>query len=223
MYVAVIGDIVNSKRISAAKRQSVQEMLKRSLSYINKKYKNQIASNFTITLGDEFQALLTTPNQLFEMIDTITLTMKTMDVEIRFGIGLGDITTRINSELSIGADGPAYWYARSAIERIHKEDDYNMNRIGFAYGNHPDVALVNDTIALGEYMKYKWTQSQLDLLAGVIEMGTYTENFRQVDLADTMQLQPKALHKRVSISGIKMYLRSRIEIEKKIARLQDGK
>ncbi|MGP6138630.1 SatD family protein [Jeotgalibaca sp. A127] len=223
MYVAVIGDIVNSKRISAAKRQSVQEMLKRSLSYINKKYKNQIASNFTITLGDEFQALLTTSNHLFEMIDTITLTMKTMDVEIRFGIGLGDITTRINSELSIGADGPAYWYARSAIERIHKEDDYNMNRIGFAYGNHPDVALVNDTIALGEYMKYKWTQSQLDLLAGVIEMGTYTENFRQVDLADTMQLQPKALHKRVSISGIKMYLRSRIEIEKKIARLQDGK
>lgn len=31
---------------------------------------------------------------------------------MRFGIGIGSISTKINSEISIGADGPGYYKAR---------------------------------------------------------------------------------------------------------------
>lgn len=219
MYIAVIGTIKNVENINASKRQNAQEVLNSSLRYINKKYKKQLVSQLTVTIGDQFQGLLKSGNNLFEILDTISLTMKTVGIELYFGIGLGTIITTINPKLSIGADGPAYWNARAAAEHIKAQDDYGMNTIAFNYAKHPDEALINETIALGEYMKFKWTQSQLDLLAGVIEMGAYDDAFRQVDLADTMQLQPKALHKRVSISGIKMYLRSRIEIERKITAL----
>lgn len=220
MYIAIVGQIINYKQIQTYRHQSVHDMLERALRYINKTYQGHIVSNFTITIGNEFQGLLDTPEQLFEMIDTITLTMKTVGVDICIGIGLGKMTTKINKEMSIGADGPAYWQARAALDHLHKENDYGMNKVAFSFDGHPDVKLINTTISLGEYMKFKWTQSQLDLLAGIIEMGTYTETFRQVDLANTMQLQPKALHKRVSISGIKIYLRSRREVENRIGKLQ---
>lgn len=41
--------------------------------------------------------------------------------QVRFGIGVGKILTDINPELSIGADGPAYWHARKAINYIHQK------------------------------------------------------------------------------------------------------
>ena len=59
-YIAIIGDIKNSKKI--VDRGAIQEHLKKILDNINLKYSDCIASKFTITLGDEFQGLLTTGN-----------------------------------------------------------------------------------------------------------------------------------------------------------------
>ncbi len=55
MYCAIIGDLINSKEIK--NRKELQENLKLLLKNINNKY-NCIETDFTITLGDEFQALL---------------------------------------------------------------------------------------------------------------------------------------------------------------------
>lgn len=40
--------------------------------------------------------------------------------EIRFGIGIGAITTQINHEFALGADGPSYHKARNCIETLKK-------------------------------------------------------------------------------------------------------
>lgn len=42
--------------------------------------------------------------------------MSLYPVELRFGIGIGEITTEINTEMALGADGPGYYKAREAIE-----------------------------------------------------------------------------------------------------------
>ncbi|MGB4438298.1 MAG: SatD family protein, partial [Sedimentibacter sp.] len=55
-YIAIIGDIVNSKKID--NRNDVQIKLKSLLKRIDEKYTDDIASDFMITLGDEFQGLL---------------------------------------------------------------------------------------------------------------------------------------------------------------------
>ena len=52
MYFAIIGDIIASKTIS--NRSEVQNHLKRILDQVNEEYKSNIASRFSITLGDEF-------------------------------------------------------------------------------------------------------------------------------------------------------------------------
>lgn len=55
---------------------------------------------------------------IFHLIDLIN---HHMDIPIRFGVGVGSILTDINPDISIGADGPAYWHAREAIRYIHQK------------------------------------------------------------------------------------------------------
>jgi len=43
-------------------------------------------------------------------------------VELRFGIGIGKISTEIFHEVAIGADGPAYYAARLTIEELREQE-----------------------------------------------------------------------------------------------------
>ena len=65
--IAVIGDIVKSKSI--VNRGEVQEQLKTVLNDINQKFADHLASKFTLTLGDEFQAVFRTGDHLLYILD----------------------------------------------------------------------------------------------------------------------------------------------------------
>ena len=114
-YIVIIGDIKHSKSIS--NRYEIQGQLKKTLDYINKKYKTSVAARFLITLGDEFQGLLSTAEPLIDIIGYIQNEM--FPVRIRVGVGIGEITTEINKNAAIGAYGPAFYAARRAIIEIH--------------------------------------------------------------------------------------------------------
>ena len=120
MYCAIIGDIVDSKKIK--NRAEIQTKLENVLLAINKKYEIDIAANFVITLGDEFQGLLKLPKNLTRIIEQIK--MELYPIKLRFGAGIGEIYTEINPKIAIGADGPAYHNAREAIEIIQKNKHY---------------------------------------------------------------------------------------------------
>lgn len=52
MHFAIIGDIVNSKKLT--NRWIIQKELKEILDLVNTDYKEYLVSMFSITLGDEF-------------------------------------------------------------------------------------------------------------------------------------------------------------------------
>lgn len=83
-YIAIIGDIKNSKKIED--RNRVQKKLNEILNDINEKYQDDISAKFIITLGDEFQGLLGDGKNVIEIIEEIQWKMH--PVEIRFGIGM---------------------------------------------------------------------------------------------------------------------------------------
>lgn len=118
MYYAIIGDIKESKKIE--NRGEIQDKLKNVLKDSNELYGKDIAAKFLITLGDEFQGLLKKPTHLLEIIKYIQREM--YPVELRFGIGIGEIYTDIDREAAIGADGPAFYAARNVIDEIHKQE-----------------------------------------------------------------------------------------------------
>ena len=169
-YIAIIGDIRNSKEL--IDRKSVQKMLKSTLDKINEKYQNDIASKFMITLGDEFQGLLSNGDNIMNIIEEIEREM--YPVKIRFGVGVGEITTDINLEMAIGADGPGYYRARSAIEYLKKNEQKKEAhvsdvRLEVDEDNKSVAIMINTILSLIDAVKQKWTDRQREIIWNMIK------------------------------------------------------
>ena len=124
-YLAIIGDIVDSKKITGEQRKQLQYRLEETLDSVNQLYTDYIVSDFLITLGDEFQGLLRPNAPLYEIISRVVEGINTEQdknklVEVRFGIGLGRILTDIK-KVALGMDGPAFHYARIALDLGHSK------------------------------------------------------------------------------------------------------
>lgn len=209
MYFAIIGDIIESKKIS--ERFKVQEKLEEVLAQMNGEYAPFIASNFTITIGDEFQGLLSDSTKILEIIDRIKISMQPVD--IRFGIGVGEITTKINNRLSIGADGPAYWNAREAILEIHNDNDYGKARILIKSDENKNlIRIMNESLRLCDYIESRWRDTQKEVVEKSILKFGYDLKVKQTELAQMLSLSTQALNQRIQSSGYYNYMRVRKEI-----------
>ncbi len=91
---------------TVADRAGLQKSLLGVLARLNKSHAGSLLSPFTLTLGDEFQALLPDASALWRMIANIQAELH--PVRVRFGIGVGEIVTEINREAALGMDGPAF-------------------------------------------------------------------------------------------------------------------
>ena len=165
MYYAIIGDIINSKKIND--RLETQEKLKLFLEEINLYYKNDIAANFIITLGDEFQGLLKNKNNVMKIICEIEMAIT--PIELRFGIGIGDISTDINFDNSSEIDGPAYHRARKMIKEIESRKfqytERHSNIMICSEENNIEIdELLNSILSVCTALKSKWTDRQKEII-----------------------------------------------------------
>ena len=218
MYLALIADVIDSKMVQ--ERFNLQKQLEKAIRKMNELFGDYLASCFTLTLGDEFQALLKVDAPVFQIIDTLRSELS--PTQLRFGIGLGEIATAIDPLQSIGADGPAYWNARAAINLVHQKNDYGNTQIYFSSGNDSKDLLVNALIASGEAIRSGWRGSQEEILLDLLKRFVYSENFSQQDLAQSLDINPSALSKRLKSSSIRVYLRGRAAALASIQNLAKG-
>ncbi len=205
MYLALIADVIDSKMVQ--ERLDLQKQVEKTLQKMNELFGDYLASRFTLTLGDEFQALLKVDAPIFQIIDT--LRSELTPTQLRFGIGLGEIVTAIDPLQSVGADGPAYWNARAAINFVHQKNDYGNTQIYFSSGKENQDFFVNALIASGEAIRSSWRDSQEEILLNLLKRSVYSESFSQQDLAQSLSINPSALSKRLKSSSIRVYLRGR--------------
>mgnify|MGYP000342218241 FL=1 len=218
MYLALIADVIDSKMVQ--ERFDLQKQLEKALQTMNELFGEFLASNFTLTIGDEFQGLLKVDAPVFQMIDTLRSLLT--PTQLRFGIGLGEILTDIDPLQSIGADGPAYWNARAAINLVHQKNDYGNTQIYFSCGKEKQDFFVNALIASGEAIRSGWRGSQEEILLDLLKRCVYSENFSQQDLAQSLEINPSALSKRLKSSSIRVYLRGRAAALASIQSLAKG-
>ncbi|HHV12735.1 MAG TPA: hypothetical protein GXX75_20900 [Clostridiales bacterium] len=198
-YIAIIGDIKASKK--STDRKEIQIRLNDVLREINLKYKKDIASNFTITLGDEFQGLLNQGTNVMNIIFDIE--KKMFPTKLRFGIGVGEITTDINPEISIGSDGPAYYKARESViflkevERRRKTAISSI-RIELDSENRMASELMNTILSLTEVIKNSWTDRQREVIWDMME---YQDG--QVNVANRLKVSQPAIQR--CLTGGKYY------------------
>ena len=169
-YIAIIGDIKGSKSIK--NRNQVQEKLRATLNEINQKYTNDISAKFMITLGDEFQGLLSSGANTMHIISEIERRM--YPIKIRFGVGIGEITTDINHDMAIGADGPGYYKARAAIDYLkenEKRKQMSASDIRFEVdGENQGITItINTILSLLTVIKSAWSDRQREVIWDMLE------------------------------------------------------
>jgi hypothetical protein len=197
--VAIIGDIKGSKKLED--RRVTQKRLKGVLDQINIDYQKDIASKFMITLGDEFQGLLTVGSSAIIIVDRIEREM--YPVRLRFGIGVGEITTEININMPLGADGPAYYNARKAIDELKALENKKMVskssiRIGIQ-GYDGISELTNSIFSLLTAIKETWTPRQVEIINSYLKTGT------QIEAARLLNIDQSTVQKALSSSNYYHY------------------
>jgi hypothetical protein len=175
-YIAIIGDIKKSKQLNS--RYEVQQKLSKLLDTINHDYEAEIVARLMITLGDEFQGLLKVSPAVIFIIDRIEREM--YPVKIRVGIGVGEITTNINAAMPLGADGPAYYNARSVIEKLKVSEKKNKQRIAnisiLIQDNSELSELFNALFSLLAVVKKSWTARRMEIINAYLKhAGTQEE------------------------------------------------
>jgi hypothetical protein len=110
-YLAVIGDVVRSRELP--ERGEFQQQFRRSISRVNEEFSSLIASDFVLTIGDEFQGLLISADRISELLAVMRSGVH--PIEQRVGIGIGVLDTA-KEPVAIGMDGPCFHRARDAIE-----------------------------------------------------------------------------------------------------------
>jgi len=199
MYIAIIGDLVDSKHISD--RNVIQEKLKAILSTINDTYKEEISSKFMITLGDEFQGLLHSGKVVMDIIEIIA--REIFPTRLRFGIGVGEILTSIEYEMPLGADGPAYYNARAVINRFKSVEKKKMTAkadIGIKTDNENNDSLINAIFTQSYFIKSKWTNRQREIINCYLAL-----NEVQSDVALKLGINQSSVQRSLQHSGFYGY------------------
>lgn len=192
-YVAVIGDIVQSRALSSTQRMELQLEFARALQGVNTKYAGSIASRFIITVGDEFQGLLedasVVPDLIWEIEDAMD------QVEFRFGIGYGSLTTGLKPD-AIGMDGPSFHTAREAIVLAKKEKKLGGVFVGFGAS---EDCILNGYARMLWYHRHEWNSTQREV-ARQLRSGRVP-----AQISDALGISQQAVSSRVQSAGWNVY------------------
>ncbi len=164
-YISVVGEIVDAQDLHD--RAKVQKKLETALEDINRRHEDDISAKFMTTIGDEFQGLVCRGASILAILNEIKNRMH--PVKIRFGIGIGEITTEIKEDMAIAAHGPGYEKAREAIRYLRANENKKQTALSDirveAVGDHKErMRLINTIFALITALEYSWSDRQREII-----------------------------------------------------------
>ena len=124
-YIALIADAIASRELPAATRARLQADARAAVKDLNRRYRRVLAARFAVTLGDELQCLLPTPQPVWQLAHDLRARLPTVDWVV--ACGRGPITTPL-APTAPEMDGPGFHEARAAMDRAKRR------RQVFAFG-----------------------------------------------------------------------------------------
>jgi hypothetical protein len=114
VFVALIGDIVGSR--SHKDQRQMLGRLQEAVAEVNRRV--PALQPLQTTIGDEFQGLY---GDLADALRANLLLpmLLTESFEVRVGIGQGPVDVLSPADAPRGQSGPAWWFAREAIDDVH--------------------------------------------------------------------------------------------------------
>jgi hypothetical protein len=184
--IALIGDVVASRRIKP--RVDFDKRLVETLQVLNR-HTPGLLSPYTITIGDEIQALFAQAGTLFH--DALTILSAIYPQRMRFCFAVGELVTPVNPVQAIGMDGPAFHLARDGILDLKKQGDLFTVR-----GEIPNHALLNNVLALISHNLVKWNDTRLRVLVYIMEGKVVKQ------IADTLAVSEQAVYKNINAGAL---------------------
>jgi hypothetical protein len=189
--VCVIADVVASRHVSD--RTALQDQLAATLHAINQN-RHGLLSPYTITLGDEFQAVLQSADGIFA--DLALMQSQVHPTAVRFSIGGGPLATPVNNVSAIGMDGPAFYAARSGIEHLKKTRERLRVSIPGAAAEWIDPVL-----SFISHAQAKWPASRFVILHHLLTGKRVSE------IQPEVRLTPAAVYKSTNAGGLREMVR----------------
>lgn len=191
--VAVIADMIQSRRLSLARRTAVQHELETFLADVNRRYRRSVLAGFLVTLGDEFQGLLGDAGALPDIVQDARERLP--HVRFRIAVGYGALTTPLRKQ-ALGTDGPAWHQARALLRnwRLKKRD-------GVGFAGFGDDDLVLDGVAA--LITFHWNSleaSQRDIITTL----RHHQGLRK-DAARALAISQQNLSNRAQAAGAREY------------------
>jgi len=197
--LVVIGDIVHSRIIK--ERVAFDAKLQGMLSTLNARNES-ILSPYTVTIGDEIQAVFRTADHLFR--DAIVILASIYPQKMRFSYGVGTLITPINPNQAIGMDGLAFYTARDGIEHLKKSGDlFHISGEGI-----PDLRLLQSCLQLVSYQIKDWKPNRLQTLMFL------QENIPVKVIAEKLNVSDQAIYKTINAGGLEVIMQLFDEISK---------
>lgn len=199
MHVAVIGDVVGSRRHD---RRELQVLLDETFALVA----GTVASeqDFTMTIGDEFQGIFARLD--LALVATFLAQTALIDrVGLRFGIGVGEVI-QVGGAPPFQQDGSAWWRAREALDRVRQAERSRGTPPHLATGlvapGHPEEEMTSRYLALRDHIVGGLDRTDGDIVLGLMNGET------QAAIADRIGIDKGAVSRRVSRHGLSALLGS---------------
>ena len=155
-YCVLTCDVKNSKNLK--NWPEILTQIENTLEEINKKFNMNILIEFKITVGDEFQGVLKTPENAYNLYLYIK---ENLSVDIYCGIGTGEIEG-VNGR-KIGLRGSAFYRARDAIELCKKKKRAAIIKTSEEENTFDNT--INTLMYLIYIFEKSWTKRQKEVLS----------------------------------------------------------
>ncbi len=173
-YTVIIADLVASRRLTG--RAQFQRRLKTVLQGVNARAGRALASPYTLTLGDEFQAVYRDATAVFA--DIMSIQAQIAPVQARFAVAAGPLATNVNPAQAIGMDGPAFHRARALLEQLKRE----KRLFGVQTTDTPDWTLAGGALAVLSGITEGWLPKRFEVFAGLLSGLSGLELAKKTDI-----------------------------------------
>ncbi len=166
----LMADIISSS--DKEQKRLLMETFKLLVSKTNRKYKQQLNSPLTITLGDEFQGIPKSLAAALSIILSLDHLLLQTNIRLRYSLNYGRIETRINTEVAYEMLGDGLTNARKLLNSLKK----SKSRIVVAGIDRIKADRLNWALRLYQSIYDGWKPKDRDVAHELI----INDNYKQV-------------------------------------------
>jgi hypothetical protein len=176
-HAVLIADVVGSSARFDLRATLGEGLARASRGHLKRGF---VRLPYAVTAGDEFQTILSDLPAVAEVM--LDLRIRLRPLTLRIGIGIGAVTGRVQAPVN-RLGGPAFQFAREALESIKRDREYKFNVLtAFRSGNRAFNSTANLIYGLHDTLALRITKKQWETIAAFRRSRRLEDAARALDV-----------------------------------------